>query len=189
MLYGDFESRREVELSREKSVGMHNYMTHPSTQPVMFGYALDNDTPKLWRMWEGEPMPVEVRERLDDPKEPLCFFNSAFERYMFQFKLGITLDINRIVDPQVSCRYLSLPGSLEDASDILGLDHSDPLLAGERSPKGSVALPRWKFPPLSGRGAAHWTHRSRRRVMERRSEWPNSDTRERSGSRVCSCFG
>jgi DNA polymerase len=122
VLYGDFESRSEVELSREKSVGMYNYATHPTTQPLMFGYALDEDKPKMWRIWDGEPMPVEVRERLDDPKEPLCFFNSTFERYLFNFKLGVEIDINRIADPQVSCRYLSLPGDLEEASDILGLD-------------------------------------------------------------------
>ena len=35
-----------------------------------------------------------------------------------------------------------------------GLDHSDPL-AGERSPKGSVALPAWYSPPISEKCVAH----------------------------------
>jgi DNA polymerase len=52
---------------------------------------------------------------------PIIAFNSAFERYVFQYVLGIEIPAERFQDPQASARYLSLPANLEDVGMVLGL--------------------------------------------------------------------
>ena len=99
---------------------MWNYATHPSTQPLMLAYAFGDEEPKLWVCDEGL-MPTELREALENPKQPLSAFNSAFERYITKFKIGIDTAVSRYEDPQVGARYLSMPGDLDEVSHILGL--------------------------------------------------------------------
>jgi len=136
MLHLDFESRSEVELSREKSVGLHNYFLHPSTELLMLAWAFDDEPVSLWKMWSGEEMPKRLQEGLESDI-PIAAFNSSFERYAFRYKLGRDIPVARFVDPQVSCRYLSLPGNLDEASDILGLDRD---LAKDKRGKELIAL-------------------------------------------------
>lgn len=120
VLYLDFESRSEVELGGSQSVGVYNYANHPSTEILMLGFAYDNNSVEIWEPRFG-PMPSYLEEALGNPQVDLVAFNSTFERYLLQFKLGKTIPIERFIDPQASARYLSLPGNLDDVSEILGL--------------------------------------------------------------------
>ncbi|MDA4129158.1 MAG: DNA polymerase [Thaumarchaeota archaeon] len=120
MLYTDFESRGVVNLRGQKSVSLYNYVRHPQTEPLLLGWAFDQEPIEVWQLHEG-PMPEKLRKGLKDPKEEIAAFNSSFERYMFNFKLGFNLPIERFQDPQASARYLSLPGDLMEVSNILGL--------------------------------------------------------------------
>ena len=117
----DFESRGTLELRGQKSVGVYNYVRHKDTHPLMLGWAPNDEKPQPWRIYEGEPVPKILDEALRDPSVFITAFNSTFERYIFNFKLGYDIPINRFIDPQASARYLSLPGSLEEVSTILGL--------------------------------------------------------------------
>lgn len=117
----DFEARSFLELGGQKSVGLYNYATHPSTQILMLGYKLPKYAkPKLWLPHLG-PMPQDLLERLHDQTALWSAFNSSYERYLLQHKLGIIVPAERFHDPQVSARYLSMPGNLEDVGRILGL--------------------------------------------------------------------
>ena len=117
----DFETYSEAALGGQESVGVWNYANHPSTQVLMLAYKLPYATGvQLWEPHLG-PMPDNLRAALEDPEVSVSAFNSAFERYILQYKLGIVVPVSRFVDPQVSCRYLSMPGDLDEASDILGL--------------------------------------------------------------------
>ena len=117
----DFETCSAVELSGQESVGLHNYMTHPTTRALMLAYKLPGaKTVDIWFPHEG-PMPAELRAALLDPEVFISAFNSAFERYGLEFLCGFKLHPSRFIDPQVGCRYLTLPASLEGAGEVLGL--------------------------------------------------------------------
>jgi len=119
ILYIDFETRSYGELRGQKSIGLRNYATHPTTEALMLGWAIDEGEVQIW--FCDEPMPDELRRALDDSSVDIVAFNSAFERYIFRHVLGIGLPISRFQDPQASGRYLSLPAALEEVSIILGL--------------------------------------------------------------------
>jgi DNA polymerase len=119
-LHLDFESRGTAELSGSESVGLHNYWLHADTKPLMLAYAYGEDAVNLWQP-HAENMPSNLRKGLEDPKQPLAAWNSAFERYGLRDKLGIDTTIERWYDPQASARYLSLPGALDKVGNILNL--------------------------------------------------------------------
>lgn len=128
-LVGDFETKSEAELT---DIGLHNYCLHPTTKALMFAWRIvqdlnDKTTPiEVWeprlasRPYIGS-MPKRLLEAILDPNVPIIAFNSAFERYIFQYVLGIEISAERFQDPQASARYLSLPASLNDVGMVLGL--------------------------------------------------------------------
>jgi DNA polymerase bacteriophage-type len=116
----DFETRATVPIKGKESVGLFNYWTHPDTAILMMAYKIDNDPVEIWEPHK-RPLPERVREAFADPKVMVEAFNSAFERYGLKYKLGIDIPYSRWLDPQVGCRYLSLPGDLETAGFALDL--------------------------------------------------------------------
>jgi DNA polymerase len=122
ILVADFETASEAEI---KKVGLHNYATHPTTRALCLGWmpveTLSHKAPaQLWEPRLG-PMPSQLLELIKDPTVDIIAFNSAFERYIFEFVLGIKIPAQRFQDPQASARYLSLPANLEDVGSVLGL--------------------------------------------------------------------
>ena len=119
----DFETRGTAELSGKNSVGLYNYATHPDTRILMLAYKLPgSDQVQLWQPHLG-PMPQDLRAALLDPTVFISAFNSMFERYILQYQLCIIIHPSRFLDPQVGCRYLTLPPSLGGAGEVLGLPH------------------------------------------------------------------
>lgn len=117
----DFETYSELALSGKESAGLYNYARHPSTQVLMLSYKMPGS--KVVQQWFPHlgPMPEDLRAALLDPTIMVSAFNSTFERYILQYVLGIIVGISRFIDPQASARYLSMPGDLDEVSDILGL--------------------------------------------------------------------
>jgi DNA polymerase len=123
----DFETSSEAEI---RDVGLYNYANHPSTRVLMLSYAIVEtlfDKPIVKR-WEPKGasrlgMPNDLHFALQNPTIEILAFNSVFERYVFQYVLGIQIPASRFQDPQASARYLSLPASLEDVGMVLGLPH------------------------------------------------------------------
>lgn len=107
----------------------------------MLGYALatlrEKPIPSLWRIWNQESMPQDLAAGLANSNIPIAAWNSQFERYIFLYKLGITLPIERFQDPQASSRYLSLTGDLKDDGRALWLP---PDLAKERKGEEYIRL-------------------------------------------------
>lgn len=120
-----------AELKGQKSVGLYNYATHPSTKASMLGWAVDDGGLNLWELHLGS-IPNTLYRLLRDPMVDIVAFNSQFERYIFKYVLGIAIPIRRFQDPQVSCRYLSLPGDLDEVSQILKLGEAAKDARGER---------------------------------------------------------
>lgn len=136
VLHIDFESQGTAELRGPKSVGLWNYIRHKETRPLILGWGLNNDNVSAWELHKGA-MPKDLRDSLEDPSVLINAFNSAFERYMLNFKLGFDLPASRFIDPQASARYLSLPGDLDEVSTILGLPQD---LAKDRRGKQLIDL-------------------------------------------------
>jgi DNA polymerase len=121
IVHVDFESRSELEFANDKSVGLHNYVTSPKTDPCVLAWAPDDIIPSLWEILRGESIPVILKEAALDPDVLFAAWNSPFERYFFKHKLGFDIPYSRWVDPQVSARYLSLPDDLETAGLVMNL--------------------------------------------------------------------
>lgn len=119
-LHLDFESRSHLPLGGKTSVGVYNYATSELTEILMLAWAYDDEPVEIWEPRLGD-MPARLRQGLEDSKQQLSAFNSTFERYLLNFKLGLNVAIERFEDPQVGGRYLSLPGDLDSVSEILGL--------------------------------------------------------------------
>jgi DNA polymerase len=121
ILEADFETFGTVELRGSESVGVYNYVSHPDTRVLMLGYKLPNEL--IRRLWQPHlgPLPAALIEALKNPKVQILAYNSTFERLVFQFKCGITIPASRFIDPQVSSRYLSMPGKLEMDCKILDM--------------------------------------------------------------------
>lgn len=144
-LHGDFETRSEVQLRGDESVGLHNYAIHPTTRALMFAWAINDGPISLWEIEQGQECPKILYEAIEDPEVQCAAWNSAFERYIFCYVLKRNIPIARWIDPQASARYLSLPDDLETAAIALGLPrefHKDE--KGEQLIKvfSSLTIPR-----------------------------------------------
>ena len=117
----DFETRGTAELSGKNSVGLYNYANHPETKVLMLAWKFDTKEPLLWQPHLLDTMPPTLYKALQDPEVTVSAFNSAFERYILQYKLGVIIPASRFLDPQVGARYLSMPANLESVCEILDL--------------------------------------------------------------------
>lgn len=115
----DFETRSELELSGKLSVGYDNYFSHSSTKILMMAWAFGEEDVQLWEP-DLTAIPDRVRQAFEDPEQIIVAYASAFERRALRL-IGYTIPVERFRDSQVSCRYLSMPGYLEDVCDILRL--------------------------------------------------------------------
>lgn len=114
----DYETRSEIDLDQR---GLDNYARDKSTRVLLAAYAFDDHAPKLWQPYMAPEIPAELEDALRSPFVQVWSWNSSFERAISKHVLGLDKPIEEFRDPMVNARYLSLPGSLADAGEILGL--------------------------------------------------------------------
>ena len=114
-IFLDFESRSEIDITTR---GLDNYVRSKTTEPILLGHALDDRAVELWHP-QQEEMPRDLREHLLNPSVVKVAWNAPFERGILKYVLGIDVPLSQWLDPSILCRHLSLPGSLEDCSEIL----------------------------------------------------------------------
>src|ERR1700676_3081777 len=108
-LIADFETRSEAEITE---VGLHNYAIHPSTRALFLGWRIvkdleDRATPmELWGPM-SERMPAELLIAIEDPAVDIIAHNSAFERYIFKYVIGIEIPVERFQDTHARDRKAS----------------------------------------------------------------------------------
>lgn len=117
-LFNDFETFSTADLTK---VGSSRYSRHPSTEALMLGYALNDGPIRQWVPAEGEAMPAELREMLFDPSIRKSAWNAAFEKYIWRNVLGVDTPDDQWSDSMAVAFSLSLPGSLADAGQVLGI--------------------------------------------------------------------
>lgn len=117
--YADTETASECDL---KKCGTAVYAAHPSTRIQLFSYSIgESDKVVLWSKEEGEPMPKDLKEGLDDPNVIFTFHNAYFDRSVIRADLKIDMPIKRYRCSMAQALSHSLPGSLDKLGDVLGV--------------------------------------------------------------------
>lgn len=123
----DFETRCELSLKGNKSVGPYKYSQHPSCKALMMSYSLTG-RPEDTRIWcDGDKPPYALFSLLANSYK-LNAFNSYFEYCIWTNycvpKLGWPpIAIEDLLDTQNKCKALALPASLDEAATVLQVDH------------------------------------------------------------------
>jgi len=136
----DLETYSECELKR---AGLYRYAEDPTTRVTLLGYALDDGPAKVIDLYHGEPLPAELRERLDAPDEILWAHNAQFERVL----LWRAMRMRRMRIPperwrctMVWARSLALPAGLGPLAKELRTPHQK--LDGDRKLITALCTPK-----------------------------------------------
>lgn len=116
----DWETRSESALDE---VGLSNYAEHPSTQIILGQFARGDRKVQVWEPHKTK-IPAELEDALLDPFTVIEAHNAIFEKLIAQNCLKITKPMEEFRCTMARCRYLSLPGGLGAAGEILGLSES-----------------------------------------------------------------
>lgn len=117
-LYIDTETFSDIPLK----YGTHAYAQH--VQVMLVGYALDDGPANCWDRANGEPMPSDLDDALDDSDVLLNAHNSFFDRTVMNadgFGLVYDLRIPRWRCTMAQAFAHGLPGKLETLGAVLGL--------------------------------------------------------------------
>lgn len=117
-LYLDLETYSEADLS---SCGAYVYARHPSTEVLLFAYALDNAPVRLWDCMADPDMPDDLARHLADPDVVLVAHNAQFDRWVIEHVLRIRPALTRWRCTMAKAYTVGLPGKLEQLGAALGL--------------------------------------------------------------------
>lgn len=110
VLWGDFETRSRCDLLTR---GAYNYARDPSTQPLCFAYAFDDEPVQIWT--PAQPWPKRVAEH----KGQFRFHNANFDRLIYEYVIcndyGVPVpDLTQWYCTAAQAAANCLPRSLED---------------------------------------------------------------------------
>ena len=134
----DFETFSEVDLTE---VGGSVYSRDQSTEVLMAAYQFDNGPVHQWVPAEGDPMPPEFEDALQDERYQKWAWNAPFESRITANTLRMPVDVRQWRDTMVLGMHCSLPGKLEAAGPVLGLPAE--LLKDRR---GGALMRKFSFP-------------------------------------------
>lgn len=117
-LHHDFETFCEESVV---DIGSDAYSRHPTLEPLMLAYAVNDNDILQWVPAEGEEMPVDLDEMMRDPNAVKFAWNKPFEWSIWANALGLVTPHEEWRDPMIMAFSLSLPGSLEKAGLVVEL--------------------------------------------------------------------
>jgi DNA polymerase len=131
ILFSDLETFSTTDIR----CGTHKYAE--AAEIMVWAYALDDGPVNVWDLTSGAPMPADLHQAYNDPAVMQVWQNGAgFDRVVLQH-CGYPMPIERMFDTMVCALAHSLPGSLEQLGEVLGLaDDMQKLKAG----KGLIRL-------------------------------------------------
>lgn len=115
----DIETYSRVNLAKS---GVYPYAASIDFELLLFGYAVDFGSVKVVDLTQGEQIPTEIYQALDDPKIIKSAFNAQFERVCLSRFVGHQLNPQGWHCSRVWAATLGLPLSLKDVGAVLGLD-------------------------------------------------------------------
>lgn len=119
VLWGDTESYSECDL---KSAGTHRYAEDPTTEIMVWQWALNDGEPVVEDLTGRKPPSDESLWWLNDPNTVLVFHNSMFDRTLMRHCWGIDIPPERWQDTMVKAMSHGLPGGLDKIGQILGVE-------------------------------------------------------------------
>lgn len=140
----DIETYSSVDLGK---CGVYQYAASPDFEILLFGYAYDNDEPKVIDLACGEELPLKLIGDLFNPDIIKTAFNAPFEITCLREWLPKTtcfiqdLPVDQWEDTAVLARELGLPSSLADVGRAIGLSED------EQKDKAGAALIRFFSKP------------------------------------------
>lgn len=144
----DWETRSVLDLSE---VGLAVYMESPTTELIMANYARGDGKVQRWEPHLQSKIPSELEDALLDPFTVVSAWGAQFERAAAKFLLGIDKPANEWLCTMAHSRYLSLPGKLHDAGEILGIgDEAKMRTGGGKTGKGAALIRFFSEPESLG---------------------------------------
>jgi DNA polymerase len=104
-----------------RKCGVSHYARDPSAEVLMCAYAFDDGPVLQWVPAEGEPMPHDLHDAIRDPAVIKSAWNAVFEQNIWAHVLGIETPWDAWQCTMVLAMTLSLPGSLAQAGEVVGL--------------------------------------------------------------------
>jgi DNA polymerase len=117
-LFSDTETFSSNDL---KKCGLYKYWDADDAEIILLAYAFDNDPVTVIDMAQGETVPQEFLDALQDPKVIKRAFNAAFERQAYYTHFGIYCDPEQWRCTMVLGMSLGLPGSLAMQAKVLNM--------------------------------------------------------------------
>ena len=142
----DWETRSTLDLAE---VGLSVYMEHPSTEIIMANYCRGDGKIQRWEPHLQSKIPAELEDALLDPFVVISAWGASFERAAAKHLLGIDKPASEWYCTMSHARYLSLPGKLHDAGEILGIGEAAKLRTGGGTTGKGAALIRFFCEPES----------------------------------------
>jgi len=113
----DVETYCELDI---KNVGAYRYCEHPSFEIMLFAYAFDDDPVQIIDLMNGEVIPPEVEEAINNPDVLKTAFNANFERNSIQNHMPFWYcPPNEWECTMVKALTIGLPGSLDMVGKVL----------------------------------------------------------------------
>lgn len=127
--YADSETFSTVDVKR----GVDRYMSAPGFAALLATYAIGDGPVQCWRIDEGEPLPDDLSEAVDDPEIEFVAHNAPFDRNALYYGPGVDIEIPRWRCTMAQAYSHALPGSLEALGAVLGLPpEAQKLVDGKR---------------------------------------------------------
>lgn len=117
-LYIDTETYSPEDL---QTAGAYKYIDSPGFELLLISYAFDNGPVRVIDIASGENIPPELDQALTDPNIEKWAHNAVFERLVFK-AIGRPIPIEQLYCSLVKAAYCSLPLSLGQLSEVLGLE-------------------------------------------------------------------
>lgn len=114
----DFETYSETDIG---ACGSFRYMEDPAFEPLLIGFAYDDDPVTVIDYTAGEALPAEVLHDLWSPHVIKSAWNCAFERYVLWKHYGRYCPPEQWEDSMILSAQCGLPASLGEAGKALGL--------------------------------------------------------------------
>ena len=114
----DLETRSDVDIGK---CGSYRYAQSDAFEILLLAYAFDDDPVTVIDLKCGEHIPDDVFSALTDERVIKHAFNAAFEWWCLN-QAGYETPIGQWRCTMVNAYYHGLPGSLEAAGEVLGLD-------------------------------------------------------------------
>ena len=114
----DIETYSSTNLNQ---TGVYRYADSDDFELLLFGYATDFGPVKVVDLTQGEKIPPQIIEALDNPDIIKSAFNAQFERVCLSRYIGRRLKPAGWHCSRVWSATLGLPLSLRDVGSVLGL--------------------------------------------------------------------